>query len=121
MSLSRIKPNTLIRVGLALVFLANSLTAFFAPSEFIELIEKSFVANLLPVSAAAFVIVIGINDACVAILLLLRPAWRWVPVWSALWLLGVLIVRAAPLEVLEESGFLFMALALAFNNQKELS
>lgn len=113
----KIKPATLIRIGLALVFLANSLIAFFSPSEFIELIEKSFVINLLPVSAAVFVIGIGINDALVAALLLLKPKWRFIPMWAALWLVGVLIVRAAPLEILEESGFLFMALALIKNNQ----
>lgn len=111
-----VKPLTFIRIGLALVFLASALTAFLDPSEFTELIEKSFVINFLPVSAALFVFGIGINDALVATFLIMKPAWKWVPIWAAFWLLGVFIVRAAPLEILEESGFLFMALALIKGN-----
>ena len=36
----------IIRAGLALVFLANSYTAFVSPDEFSELIGKSFLASL---------------------------------------------------------------------------
>lgn len=109
--------KNLIRVGLALVFLANSLTAFFFPNEFVELLEKSFLANLVPVSLGALVILIGLNDALVAALLLLSVKTRWVAIWAVLWIIGVMIVRAsAPLEILEEAGFLFMALALAANS-----
>ncbi len=109
-------PN-LIRIGLALAFLANALTAFFAPSEFIELIEKSFFVNLLPVSAGVFVAAIGINDALVALLLFLNIRVRSIAAWAALWIIGVMLVRGAPLDILEESGFLFMALSLAINNK----
>lgn len=118
MSLPRLKPLNLIRIGLALVFLANSLTAFFAPSEFIELIEKSFLINILPISPALFAVIIGINDALVAILLLFNFGKRWIPIWAALWIIGVMAVKGVSLETLEESGFLFMALALTINNQK---
>lgn len=120
MSLPRTKPITLIRIGLGLVFLANALTAFFAPSEFIELTEKSFLINILPVSASAFVVGIGINDTLVAILLFLNLGKRSVAMWATIWLVGVMIVRGTPLNILEESGFLFMAIALVSNNnQKE--
>lgn len=108
----------LIRFGLALVFLANSLTAFFAPPEFIELIENSFVANLLPVSVETFVVFIGLNDALVALLLFLGIGTRRMAIWAILWLLGVMVVRGEPLEILEEVGFLFMAIALAVNKRR---
>lgn len=112
-------PN-LIRIGLALVFLANSLTALLFPSEFAEILENSFLIDILPVSADAFVIGIGISDALVAILLLLNKGMKIVSIWAAIWITGVMIVKGNPLEILEESGFLFMALALIFNNmQKE--
>ncbi len=117
MALSPVKSLTLVRLGLGLVFLANSLIAFFTPAGFIELVEKSFVANFLPINVAAFVVVIGLNDLLVAILLFSGIGGKWVALWASLWLIGVLVVRAAPLEILEESGFLFMALALVIDNK----
>ena len=109
-------PN-LIRTGLASVFLANSLIAFFAPSEFVELIEKSFVINFLPVSAETFVSFIGINDAMVALLLFFGVGTFYTAVWATIWLSVVMLVRGEPLEILEEIGFLFMAIALAINHK----
>ncbi len=107
----------LIRIGLALVFLANSLTAFFTPQEFIKVIEGAFFAGILPVSAKTFVTVIGVNDALVAILLLCGVRLRLVATWASLWIIGVMVARAAPLEILEDVGFLAMAIALAYNTQ----
>lgn len=112
-----IYPN-IIRIGLALVFLANSLTAFFAPSEFVELIEKSFLVNLLPVSADMLVTFIGINDAIVAFLLFWGLGVSYTAIWATLWLLGAMAIRGEPLEILEEAGFLFMALSLAVNQKQ---
>lgn len=111
----------LVRIGLALVFLANSLIAFFTPSEFIELIENSFVANLLPVSTEIFVVFIGINDGIVALLLFFGIATFRAAAWAALWLFGVMVVRGEPLEILEEAGFLFMAVALTVNNKSRIN
>jgi len=119
MKKSILNPLSIIRIGLGLVFLANALTAFSAPAELVEIIEKSFVANLLPVSMGLFILLIGVNDALVATLLFLNRGKRSVAIWAVLWILGVMMVRGAPLEILEESGFLFMAVALAINNQKE--
>lgn len=107
----------LVRIGLALVFSANSLIAFFAPSEFIELIEKSFIMNLVPVSAETFIVFIGLNDAAVALLLFFGIGAFPAAVWATLWILGVMAVRGEPLEILEEAGFLFMAIALIVNNK----
>ena len=62
--------NFLIRFGLGIIFITNALVAFFAPTEFIELIKNSFITNLLPISPGKFVlIVIGLNDSIVGLLL----------------------------------------------------
>lgn len=110
--------NFLIRLGLGIVFLTNALTAFFAPAEFIELIKNSFVAGILPISPGAFVpIVIGLNDSIVALLLITGIATRPVALWSMLWLIGVTVVVASPLDGLEHLGLLFMALALVLGDK----
>lgn len=105
-------PVTFIRIGLALVFLASSLTAFTNPTEFTELIEKSFLSNILPFSPSVFVAIIGINDLLISLLLALNVGRKWLSVWAALWIMGAMSVIGTPLGILEESGFLFMALAL---------
>ena len=110
--------NFLIRFGLGIVFLANALVAFFAPSEFIELIKNSFVANILPISPEAFVpIVIGLNDSIVALLLITGISTRRIALWAILWLVGVMVVIGSPFDVLEHSGLLFMALALVLGEK----
>ena len=110
--------NFLIRFGLGIVFLANALVAFFAPSEFIELIKNSFVANILPISPEPFVpIVIGLNDSIVALLLITGISTRRIALWTILWLVGVMIVIGSPFDVLEHSGLLFMALALVLGEK----
>lgn len=110
--------NFLIRFGLGIIFIANALMAFFAPAEFIELIENSFVAGILPVSPEVFVpIVIGLNDSIVGLLLIGGITTRRVAVWAFIWLLGVMAVVGSPLDVLEHSGLLFVALALIFGGK----
>lgn len=104
----------LIRVGLACVFLANSITAFVAPAEFQELISNSFVGGLLPISAATFVLLIGINDLTVSILLFSGWKTSRVATYACAWLVGVIVVIGAiSLDALEHLGFLAMASSLA--------
>ena len=109
-----------IRIGLALVFLANSLTAFFAPQEFTELVGASFVSNFLPISVAALVLIIGINDLLVAILVASNKLQKYVLLWAMLWLIGVMVVTGEPLGILEHLGFFSMALALWLNALPDL-
>ena len=112
--------NFLIRFGLGIIFIANALVAFFAPAEFIELIENSFVVNLLPIRPEVFVpIVIGLNDSIVGLLLISGFATRRVAVWATLWLVGVIVVIGIgnPFDVLEHSGLLFMSLALILSGK----
>lgn len=103
----------LIRIGLGVVFLANSLAALFAPAEFIELIENSFVVSFIPIPLEVFVpLVIGFNDGIVALLFFSGIATRRVAMWAFLWLVGVMVVIGEPFDVLEHAGLLFVALAL---------
>ncbi|MDE2037789.1 MAG: hypothetical protein KGI69_01025 [Patescibacteria group bacterium] len=113
----KIKSSTIIRIGLAFAFLANSLTAFISPNDFKELLDATFISGLLPFLASpAFIYVIGINDALVSVLLFSggRRA-RIIEWWALLWLIGVLIIKATGgnyFDALEEVGFAAMALAI---------
>lgn len=110
----------LIRIGLACVFLANSLIAFLAPSEFQELVSGSFLANILPVSVATFVTFIGINGFCVAVLLFLGWHTSRVAMYATAWMVGVIAVMDVfSLETLEHLGFLSMTLALAMQRETD--
>lgn len=108
----------LIRSGLGVIFLANSLAAFFAPAEFIELIGNSFVAGFVPIPLEVFVpLVIGLNDGAVALLLFSGIATRRVAAWAFLWLIGVMVVIGEPFDMLEHAGLLFMAFALVLGDR----
>lgn len=110
--------NFLIRLGLGIIFLANSLTAFFTPSESIELINNSFMVNLLPIRPEVFVpLVIGLNDGIVALLLFFDISTRRVAIWAFIWLIGVVTVMGSSLDALEHAGFLLMALALVLGDK----
>lgn len=110
-------PFTIIRIGLALVFLANALAAFFAPEEFTDLIAGSFLPHLLPVmSAEGFLTIVKINDSLIALLLLLNiKHLKYVLIWASIWILGVMVMIAEPLGILEHLGFLSMSIALFLN------
>lgn len=110
--------NFLIRFGLGIIFIANALAAFFAPAEFIEVIENSFVANILPISPEVFVgIFIGFNDAIVGLLLISGFATRRVAIWATIWLVGVMITIGNPFDILEHIRLLFMSVALVFGDK----
>ena len=110
--------NFLIRFGLGVIFIANALAAFFAPAEFIELIENSFIVNFLPISPEVFVgLGIVLNDSVVGLLLISGIATRPVAVWATAWLVGVMVVIGEPFDVLEHAGLLFMSVALVLGNK----
>ena len=107
-----------IRVGLACVFLTNSIMAFVEPSEFQDLISGSFFASILPVSVATFVTFIGVNDFIVAALLFLGWRTSYVATYATAWMVGVIaVIGAVTLDALEHLGFLSMALALAVRKE----
>ena len=104
----------LLRFGLACVFLTNSLTAFFSPDDFKDLISGSFLAKILPISISAFITLIGINDLIVAILLITGWKMKKVAVWASIWIIGVILVIGVwSLDALEHLAFLSLALSIA--------
>ncbi len=101
----------IITVGLALVFFANSYAAWFAPDEFRDILQHSFLQSLGVDNLVKF---IGISDGLVALLLLLGKARKLVAFYAAVWLIGVILV-SRPIEVpniFEHLGFLAMAIYL---------
>lgn len=112
----KIKPLTIIRIGLAFAFLANALTAFISPQDFMDLLSASFIHNLIPIASPLFVFLIGINDMLVAVLLFSGgKRARVIEWWAIVWLAGVLAIKATEgsyLDSLEEIAFVAMALAL---------
>jgi hypothetical protein len=109
-------PITIIRLGLACVFLANGLAALFAPQEFKDLIEGSFILHWFSVSVAAFLWFIGINNILIAILLSLNKYSKIVAAWAMLWIIAATIVTQDIPGILEHVGFFSMALALWVSN-----
>lgn len=109
--------TSVIRIGLGLVFLANSYTAFVSPDEFNKLIDESFLVDLLPASLDLFVKFIGVSDAIVATLLLIGRGQKYVAVYASLWLVGVMTVIGTkePADLLEHFGGLSMAIYLILN------
>lgn len=111
----------IIRIGLGLVFLANSYTAFTMPHEFVDLISESFLANVLSQNTDIFVRFIGISDGLVAILLFLGALRKYVAIYASLWLIGVMSVAGVSdlPGLLEHLGFLSMAIYLILNSQRK--
>lgn len=107
----------IIRIGLGLVFIANSYIAFVSPDEFNKLISESFLMGLLPVSLDLFVKFIGISDGIVATLLLIGKLQKYVAVYASLWLMGVMAVIGfkEPTDLLEHFGGFSMAIYLMLN------
>ena len=106
---------TILRVGLAAVFLANGLEAFFDPQDFADVLGGSFISQLVPFQIAAAVLLIGFHDTLMSVLILGNVAKKYVLGWACLWLIGVMIVIAEPLDILEHVGFLTMAVVLWMN------
>lgn len=109
------KTNLIIRVGLAAVFLANAYTAFFSPGEFVELIEGTFLGNVLSENLISlFPKLIGVSDGLVALFLISAVKVKLVSFYAAAWILGVTLVTffQGPAETLEHLGILSMAIYL---------
>ncbi len=109
--------TSVIGIGLGLVFLANSYTAFVSPDEFNRLISESFLVGFLPVSLDLFVKFIGVSDGIVAALLLIRKGQKYVAVYASLWIVGVMVVIGIkePADLLEHFGGLSIAIYLILN------
>ncbi len=106
-----------LRIGLACAFLSNSLQAFLAPHEFINLLSNSFVIHFLPVSAATFVHFIAFSDGMVFLLLLLGVYTEYVALYAGLWLIGVMNTLGIHHYggILEHIAFFSIAVYLTLN------
>ena len=103
---------TILRIGLAAVFLANGLTAFLEPQEFADLLSGSFISQIIPLQVATMVLLVGIHDTLMCILMLGNVARKYVFGWACLWLIGVMVIIGEPLDILEHLGFFVVALVL---------
>ncbi|MBI4088837.1 hypothetical protein HY415_01950 [Candidatus Kaiserbacteria bacterium] len=109
------------RLGLASFFLANSLIAWFSPSEFIELLGNSPLASAI--AAPEFWIpVIGVNDALLFLLILSGRWQKVIAVWSGLWMVAVIYVAGfGTIEFIEHLGLLFLIAYYYFTFRKPYS
>ncbi len=97
----------LFRLGLSSFFIINSLTAWFFPSEFLELLGTNTLASTIA-SPQFWVYVIGVNDA-VLFLLILSGYWRKnIAIWAGLWIIAVIYITMSEgiLELIEHIGVL---------------
>ena len=89
--------TVILRVGLAMLFLANALVAWINPDEFRTLLERAHVDRIIDADVVLWII--RVNDAAVAAALVL--AWRrWpqlVAAWVGLYVLGVGVVKLVAL------------------------
>ncbi len=116
-----IKPamaNLLFRIGLSSFFLINSLAAWFAPNEFLELLGGNALASAIAVPQF-WVYVIGINDGLLFLLIL---SGRWnkkIAVWAGLWVFAVIYVTISEgtAELIEHIGVLSFILYYFFMPQ----
>lgn len=82
----------LLRLGLALGFLANGLAGLLTPNEIKSIIEQSLIfgriVNLIPF----FPFFIGLNDSLLCLLILFKVFPKIVAIWATLWITGVILV-----------------------------
>lgn len=114
----------ILRISLALTFLANSLKAFLDPSEIHHLVEHSSTFKLFYEKIPAFNQLIGLHDFIIALLLIIsfKAVLKFVAVWAVIWIAVVITVFLSHqsshenLEALEHAAPLAIAiyLSLAF-------
>ena len=99
--------DSLFRLGLSSFFLLNSLTAWFSPDEFLELLQSNPLASSIA-DPQFWVYIIGINDALL-FLLILSGRWRkGIAIWAAIWIIGVvyMTISEGAMELIEHLGLL---------------
>jgi hypothetical protein len=89
-------------VGVAGVFLVNSLVAFVEPASFVALVSNSALGGMLEIiNEKVLRLSIAVNDLLIGIALLLTivmPQFRpMVFGWAGLWLMGVTLVKVSAL------------------------
>lgn len=96
----------LFRLGLSSVFLVNSLTAWFSPTEFIDLLKSNSLVSAIA-SPDFWIPLIGINDGLLFLIILLGRWHKVVAVWAAFWVIAVIYVTGFGVtEFIEHAGLL---------------
>jgi hypothetical protein len=94
-AVAEIDATLVLRIGLAVLFAANALVAWFDPDDFTSLVEDSGIGRLIDSQVVLWGI--RLNDFAVALAVLF--AWnrfpRLVPAWVGLYLLGVGVIKVA--------------------------
>ncbi|MCA9342800.1 hypothetical protein KC950_02180 [Candidatus Saccharibacteria bacterium] len=74
------------RVGLAALLATNSIVAFVDPESFKSLLESNFIGGQLPAGLLDIMVIFaGINDAVLAVLVLINKWKHIVYLWIGLW------------------------------------
>ena len=99
--------DVLFRLGLSTIFLLNSLTAWFSPDEFLELLDKSPLASAIA-SPHFWIYIIGINDGLLFLLILFGRWRKGIAIWAAVWMIAVIYMTISedPIEFIEHIGVL---------------
>lgn len=104
--IKKFAPDFLFRFGLASFFLVNSLTAWFSPSEFAELLSNNPLASSIA-SPKFWIFVIGINDSLLFLFILLGCWHKITAWWAGFWIVIVIYVTGLePMELIEHLGLL---------------
>lgn len=78
--------SILFRIGLGGIFLTNSVTAWFSPDEFRELITSNTVTSHIG-HPDLLIKLIGINDASLFLLILSGKYRKLAAAWGSLWIM----------------------------------
>ncbi len=87
----------IFRIGLAGVFLVNSVVALVDPISFVKLMQGSLIGHFIH-SFAPFTALIAINDGLLGLLILSGRWQSYVLAWSGIWLLAVTVVKLTALS-----------------------
>lgn len=82
----------LLRLGLAGVFISNSIGAWYDTSSYMDLLRTSFMGRILE-DLRPWVEFIKYNDLIVGLLILAGLWPKYVLAWAGVWLIGVTVVR----------------------------
>jgi hypothetical protein len=94
-SLAAIDATLVLRVGLAVLFGANALVAWFDPDDFTSLVDDSGVGRLIDSQVVLWGIRVNDSVAALAVLFAWNRFPRLVPAWIGLYLAGVGVIKLA--------------------------
>ena len=96
-AVAAIDATLVLRLGLAVLFAANALVAWFDPDDFTSLVEDSGVGRLIDSQVVLWGIRVNDLVAALAVLFAWNRFPRLVPAWIGLYLLGVGVIKVAAL------------------------